>query len=491
MSPSCVSQFVVAFVALLFIETCVYGWKGILKTIEMSRHHQITDEGYGMIWILFPALFVFCSSSKFQYQIVKSGKKSRFFKILIFCATLLSYVGFSDCYYIYTFAGTDVEGFQGNGGPATSAQFFYPSGVAILITGEVYIADTFNNRVRVVYANGTINTFAGNGYGAPISGGYSGDNGPAINAELNGPSRVAISSTGEIYITDTSNDAVRVVYANGTINTFAGNGDPGYSGDGGPATSAQLNQPSGIAISSSGEIYIADSGNNRIRIVYTNGTINTFAGNGTRGYSGDGGPATNAELNYPNGLAISSTDEVYIADTDNNRIRIIYSNGIINTFAGNGAPGYSGDGGPATSAQLNQPLSVAISSTDEVYIADWNNNRIRIIYSNGTINTFAGNGTRGYSGDGGPATSAQLNQPSSVAISSTNEVYIADSGNNRIRVVVNSPSSQCSYHGYYQNQTYCICGSGYTGENCQHVNFAVKVVVNVVLLSLIIAHFFI
>jgi len=195
--------------------------------------------------------------------------------------------------------------------------------------------------------------------------------------------------------------------------------------------------------------------------------IYTFSGNGIQGYYGDGGPATSAEFNYPYGVAVSSTGEVYIADSNNNVIRVVNTNGIITTFAGNGNSGYSGNGGPATSAELNYPYGVAVSSTGEVYIADSNNNVIRVVFTNGTITTFAGNGVGGYYGNGGSATSAELWNPNGVAVSSTGQVYISDTYNNVIRVVVNSRSSQCSNEGYYQNQIYCICGSGYTGDSRQ------------------------
>jgi hypothetical protein len=373
-----------------------------------------------MVWmlLLFPALFVFCSNSKFQCQTFKAGKKSRLFKALLLFATLLSCVSFSECYYIYTFAGTGSAGYQGDGEPATSAKLYEPYGVAVSSTGEVYIADYWNN-------------------------------------------------------------VIRVVFTNGTITTFAGNGTQGYYGDRGPATSAELWNPHGVAVSSTGEVYIADSGNNVIRVVYTNGTINTFAGNGTQGYYGDRGPATDAELDYPRGIAVSSTNEVFIGDTNNNVVRIVYTNGIINTFAGNGFGagslnngGYSGDGESATTAELNSPIGVSVSSNGDIYIADWGNNRIRIVYTNGTINTFAGNGNAGYYGDGGPATSAELYHPIGLAVSTTGEVYIADTWNSVIRVVVNSSSAECSNQGYYQNLNYCICSNGVMNScsSCYGIN---------------------
>ena len=215
----------------------------------------------------------------------------------------------------------------------------------------------------------------------------------------------------------------------GIITTIAGNGIAGYSGDGGLATNAELNNPYGVAVDSNGNIYIADTNNNRIRKVNsTTGIITTIAGNGTAGYSGDGGLATNAELYYPYGVAVDSNGNIYIADTYNNRIRKVNSTtGIITTIAGNGTAGYSGDGGPATNAQLNYPYGVAVDSSGNIYIADTDNNRIRKVNSTtGIITTIAGNGNPGYSGDGGPATNAELYDPSGVAVDSNGNIYIAD-----------------------------------------------------------------
>jgi sugar lactone lactonase YvrE len=383
-------------------------------------------------------------------------------KFSVFYLILMLLFTYCECHFIFTLAGNGTMGYYGDGGPVTSAVFNSPRGVSLSPFGGIYICDTDNSRVRLVFTNGTIITFAGNG-----SPGFYGDGGPATSASLYRPTGVALSSTGQLYIADHNNNRIRVVNPNGIITTFAGNGTIGFYGDGGPATSAELNYPFGIAVSSNGEVYLADTDNNRIRVVFTNGTIATFAGNGIPAFYGDGGPATSASLYRPTGVALSSTGQLYIADYYNNRIRVVNSNSIITTVAGNGIEGYNGDGGPAISAKLCQPQGVAVSSIGEVYIADTCNNRIRVVFTNGTIATFAGNGTGGYYGDGEPATSATLNSPKGVAVSPNGEVYIADTKNNAIRVVVSSPSTQCSNQGYYESQSYCICSSGYTGSTCQ------------------------
>jgi hypothetical protein len=371
----------------------------------------------------------------------------------------------SNADYIYTFAGNGSADSLGDGGPATSAQLFLPTDVALSSTGIVYIADEWGNRVRVVYTNGSINTFAGNG-----NWGYTGDGGPAIGASIANPSSLSLSSNNELYIVSSSYSVVRLVFNNGTIATFAGNGYWGYSGDGGPAIDAKLYFPSSVAVSSGGEVYISDTWNQRIRIVLTHGTIATFAGNGSWGFSGDGDRATNAELNFPIGIDVSSTGEVFVVDRINNRIRVVFTNGTITTFAGNGTWGYSGDGGPAINAKLGFPSRVAVASTGEVYISDTWNQRIRVVFTNGTIATFAGNGTQGYLADGVVATDAKLLGPQGIAISPNGEVYIADEGTALIRIVVNSTSAKCSFHGTFQSQEYCICASGYIGGECQYIS---------------------
>jgi len=272
-----------------------------------------------------------------------------------------------------------------------------------------------------------ITTVAGTG-----SQGFSCDNGLANFAQLNDPYGVAVDSAGNLYIADQENNCIRKV-ADGVIATVAGNGTRGFSGDGGPATGAQLWVPQGVTVDSAGNLYISDMDNHRIRRV-SNGVITTVAGNGTAGFSGDGGPATSAQLQYPQGIAVDYAGNLYIADTGNRRIRKV-SKGVITTVAGNGWPGYSGDNGPATSAMFF-PSGIAVDSASNLYISDSGSERIRKV-SNGVITTVAGNGTAGFSGDGGPATSAGLWTPQGVTVDSAGNLYIADQGNHRIRKVSN------------------------------------------------------
>jgi uncharacterized protein (TIGR03437 family) len=321
---------------------------------------------------------------------------------------------------ISTVVGNGTLGFGGDNGAATSAQLFLPMGVAVDSSGNIYIADTQNNRVRKVASGSNISTIAGNG---GIS--YSGDSGPAIKAQLNAPQGIAVDSSGNYYIADTANNVVRKVAANGTISTFAGNGSAGSGGDGSAATSAQLNYPQGVAADAAGNVYIADTANSRVRKVSSTGTISTVAGNGTPGYSGDGAVGSSAEVNFPVGLAVDGSGNLYIADTNNSAIRKVTTSGIISTVAGTSFQGYSGDQGPATAAQLNDPQGVAVDGAGNIYIADTGNNRVRRV-SNGTITTLAGNGLPGYSGDGGKATAAQIASPTGIAVDPANNVFVSD-----------------------------------------------------------------
>jgi uncharacterized protein (TIGR03437 family) len=352
--------------------------------------------------------------------------------VRVFTAAVLSLMAsgcaFGQAYTIKTFAGSGVSGYTGDNGPAANAQLNYPWAVAVDSAGSLYIADTYNQCIRKV-SNGVIVTVAGNG-----TPGYSGDNGPATSAQLNYPSGVAVDSAGNIYIADYFNQRIRKV-SNGVIATVAGVGTWGFSGDNGPAANAQLYGPNGVAVDSAGNVYIADTFNYRVRKI-SNGVITTVAGGGS--VLGDGGPATSALLGLPYAVAVDSAGSLYIADAGANRIRKV-SSGAITTVAGNGTIGYSGDGGPATSAQLYDPFGVAVDSTGNLYIADTGNARVREV-QNGVISTVAGNGTPGYSGDGGPAGSAMLDYPSGVAVG-PGIVYVSDADNQRIRALIPPPPS--------------------------------------------------
>jgi Immunoglobulin I-set domain/NHL repeat len=334
---------------------------------------------------------------------------------------------------INTVAGNGSGSYSGDGGAATNASLYYPEGAAFDAAGNLFIADFVNNRIRKVTTNGIITTVAGNG-----SPGYSGDGVPATNATMR-PAGVALDTAGNLFIADWNNNRIRKVDTNGIITTVAGNGSSGYSGDGGPATDAKLAYVEDVAVDGSGNLFIADTDNNRIRKVDTNGIITTVAGKGPAvfgSYSGDGGAATNANLNAPYGVAVDVFGNLFIADMDNNRIRKVDTNGIITTVAGNGSADYSGDGGAATNACLDAPYGVSVDVFGNLFFADSWNDRIRKVDAFGTITTVAGKDTWGYSGDGGPATNATLNLPSGVALDSTGNLFLADLGNERIREVV-------------------------------------------------------
>jgi sugar lactone lactonase YvrE len=340
---------------------------------------------------------------------------------------------------ITTVAGNGTVGYYGDGGAATQAELNSPIGVAVDASGNLFIAEEANNVIRKVGTDGIISTVAGNG-----ADGYSGDGGAATNAELSLPRGVAVDASGNLFIADWWNSRIREVGINGIINTLAGGGTNGL-GDGGLATNAELSVPSGVALDASSNLFIADQGNMRIRKVGADGIITTVAGNGAEGYSGDGGAATNAELDNPVGVAVDASGNLFIVDLLNALIRKVGADGIISTAAGNGAYGYSGDGGPATKAELGGPRGVAVDASGNLFIADQNNERIRKVGTNGIITTVAGNGyinqnTRslagGYSGDGGAATNAELNNPSGVAVDASRNLFIADAGNSRIRKVV-------------------------------------------------------
>jgi len=351
-------------------------------------------------------------------------------------------------YTISTVAGNGTAGFSGDGGMATAAELFYPYKIALDSSGNLFIADQYNFRIRKVGTDGKISTVAGNG-----TFGFTGDGSAATSAEIFSPSGVAVDSAGDLYFTQTDTSGTTTYSAlrevsGGNISTVVGGNSTtplgsGYSGDGGPAVNAQLNTPLAVTLDGAGNLYITDTVNSAIREVTADGNINTIAGNGTAKYSGDNGPAGRASLNRPDGAAFDTAGNLYIADTHNYCVRVI-KNGIISTFAGIcGTLGFSGDNGPAAKALLNYPTDVAIDSSGNVYIADSNNYRIRMVTPSGTIYTIAGSTSPGSSGDGGPATSAQLMAPFGLAIGPNGVIYISDQASNVIRLltpVLSAPS---------------------------------------------------
>jgi uncharacterized protein (TIGR03437 family) len=373
---------------------------------------------------------------------------------------------------ISTVAGTGTAGFSGDGGPATAAQLSFPSGLSVDSVGVVYIAtegamrkftpggnmapvgngeagadvvpDKAGNLffaqgdfVREISAGGAVVTVAGSG-----SSSFYGDGGPAISAQLYAPEGVAVDGGGNLYIADGTNH-VRKVAPNGIIVTVAGVGQAGFAGDGGPAISAQLSSPQGLASDAAGNLYVADGGNNRVRKITPLGIISTVAGNGQAGYSGDGGVATSAQLNNPIGVAVDAAGTLYIADTWNYRIRAVSPTGTIRTVAGTGVLGFSGDGGPATGAELAGPSGIAVDSGGNLYIVDssilslmeYSNQRIRKVDAKGMISTIAGTGAPGYSGGGGPATSAEIYFPEAITVDLAGNLYFLDAGNSALRKI--------------------------------------------------------
>lgn len=330
---------------------------------------------------------------------------------------------------INTIAGTGAAGFNGDDQPAVGAQVNNPAGLAIDSTGNLLVADLDNHRVRRISPTGVITTIAGTG--AP---GFAGDGGPATAAQLNRPRAMSVTGSGEIYIADGANHRIRKISSGGTISTVAGNGTAGYGGDGGPATAAALFNPRGVTLCPDGTLYIADTDNHRIRAVDATGTIRTASGTGTGTYSGDGGPATSAALNAPYQLACAPDGRLYLTDTGNHRIRMIRPDGMISTVAGTGTGGYSGDGGPAVQAQIGDPQALALDPAGNLYIAERYNNRIRKITPDGIITTVVGTGTATSTGDGGPAASATVNGPRGLAATLT-QLYLSEVNGQRIRRV--------------------------------------------------------
>lgn len=339
---------------------------------------------------------------------------------------------------ITTLAGTGSPAFSGDGALATAAGLNNPYGVAVDASGNVYIADNGNHRIRKVnYTTGIITTIAGTGTGGYLP---ADDGGPATAAQLQNPRGITIDPSGNVVFSDYGNNRIRKInQATGIITTIAGiGGIPTYvaTDDGGPATAAHLGYAWGVAYDASGNLYIADNQNCRVRKVSPSGIITSIAGTGNCFISGDGGQATAARVQYPTGVAVDGANNLYIADDGNNRVRKVTPAGIISTIAGSPVYGFTGDGGPSTASQLYYPKNVACDAAGNVYVCDQNNDRIRKINIFGNIYTYAGNGVMGYGGDGGAPAAAAINHPTGFAQDALRgKFYICDNDNNRVRVI--------------------------------------------------------
>lgn len=340
---------------------------------------------------------------------------------------------------ITTLAGDGRRGDRGDGGIATSATLFLPSALVIDGAGNAYLSDSGNHRVRKVSPNGTITALAGSGMM-----GAKGDGGPALAASFNSPQALAIDSKGNLYIADSGNNRIRRVTPAGIVTTVAGNGKDTFAGDGGPATEASLYQPFGVAVDAADNLLIADSGNLRLRKVSAaTGIITTLAGDGRYGSGGDGGPATQAQFKFLYGVTVDRNGLIYVVDGEDHRVRRIDANGRIDPYAGSGQLGALGDGGPALNAQLNYPSFISTDPEGNLYIADYGNHRIRkVTFATGLISTVAGTGAGGQGVDGVDPLNSELLFPNDMAVDGLGRLFIADTGSHRIRKLMGTGSFQ-------------------------------------------------
>ncbi len=357
-------------------------------------------------------------------------------KILLPGLFVLGFVANTNAQTIYTIGGTGVAGFSGDTSAATAAEIYGPAGVAVDGAGNSYVADFYNQRIRKISSAGTITTIAGNG-----TAGFGGDNGPAIGAELHDPMGVAADISGNVYIADRTNNRIRKVDASGNITTIAGTGAIGYSGDNGPATAARIYGPTGVAVDIAGNVYFADRVNNAVRKIDLNGTITTIAGTGTQGFNTDDWPsALLAELNNPTGVAVDNIGNVYIADQGNNRIRKVDTFHKISTVMGTGLGSSSANGSDAIHCAINSPSSVAVDRWGNIYESDEANYTIRKVdASSNSVVTIAGRqGVRGFNGDTGLAVNALIGDCKGLAVDNNGNIYFSDWFYNRVNYITST-----------------------------------------------------
>ena len=352
----------------------------------------------------------------------------------IFITSGLLFTNYTDAQTVTTIAGNGMQGYGGDGSQATAASVKLngPNQLAKDAAGNIYFSDEENSVIRKVSTSGVISTVAGNG-----TAGYMGDNGPATAAELANPDGIAVDASGNIYISDWYNNVIRKVSAAGIITTIAGTGTSGFSGDAGPATAAQIYGPGHMAFDHSGNLCFAEYYNNCIRKINASGMISTIAGvGGVGGYIMDGGPATNAHLSAPEGIAFDAAGNMFIIDSHNNLVRKVNTSGMISTVAGDSTVGwgYGGDGGPALHAQFHWPSDIALDATGNIYVADYTNLVIRRINTAGVVSTIVGTGGWVYNGEGHTGTTANIGNPTGVLVSGST-LYFSDPQNSRVRKI--------------------------------------------------------
>ncbi len=356
---------------------------------------------------------------------------------------------------ITTFAGNQPlgAGYSGDGGLATAGQLNKAKSVALDDSGNVYITDNYNNIIRKVNTSGAINTLTG-----AISPGFSGDGMNFTFGMYDRPNYIVLDANNNIYISDPNNQRIRMINSStGILTTIAGNGTAGYSGDGGPATAAEINYPASIAVDATGNLFIADQNNNVIRKVDGSGIITTVAGTGNTGYSGDGSPATATDMGFPYGLAFDNNGTLHVSLYYEAKVlKIENLTNVVTTVAGS-TFGYSGDGGPAIAAEMSGPWGIAFDYANNLYIADFENERVRKVNTSGIISTIAGTGSIGFTGDGGPATAARLSGPTDVRVGPDGSVYIAEYNNHIVRRIVGTATNLPVFtSGAAQTMTLCV-----------------------------------